>query len=136
MELIFYRIWRDVSQGVCFFYSRVLSNSQHCNIQQYLLSVKSAINVPIAASFTTVNCYYRHSWHLWLAIWDPLRSSVSPRRLALENSAHWFAQIFQVHDISSVSLWCLQWCLLCMAHKSKTVIDENVTAISMTYATY
>ncbi len=91
-------------------------------------SVKSAINVPIAAPFTTVNCNCRHSWHLWFSSWDPLRSCVSPRWLALENNAHRFAQMFQVHDISSVSLQCLHWCLLCMAHKSRTVKDKKGTA--------
>lgn len=125
MELIFYRIWKDVSQDVCFFLLRILFVKFTASQYTAVLSVKSAVNVPIAASFTTVNYNYRHSWHLWFAIWDPLRSSVSPRWLELENNAHWFAQIFQVHDISSVSLQCLHWRLLCMAHMSRTVKDKK-----------
>lgn len=123
---------------LCFFFSTFyLWNSQYTAVLA-VKSVKSAINVPIAAPFTTVNCNYRHSWHLWFASWDLLRSSVSPRRLALENNAHRFAQIFQVHDISSVSLQCLHWCLLCMAHKSRTVKDKkwDSWAISVIYARY
>ncbi len=122
MKLIFYRIWRDVSQCVVFFLLTV-KFTVYCST--CVKSVKSAINVPIAAPFTTVHCNCRHSWHLWFSSWDPLRSCVSPRWLALENNAHRFAQMFQVHDISSVSLQCLHWCLLCRAHTSRTVKDKK-----------